>query len=154
MSALPATPTLEKSTLGWVGRFHILVIHFPIALLAAAALGECIAVARRTRRPQQAVRFCVLLGAGGAVMAAGLGWLHADIGGYGGASTGILALHRWLGTTAALGAIGVALASEWDHRRGQSSVLFRLLLWSGTTLVVATAHFGGLMVHGHNFFDW
>src|SRR5260370_5671762 len=139
-------PSLEKRVLGWFGRFHILVIHFPIALLAAAALGESIAAARRTWLPQPAVRYCVLLGAGGAVMAAGLGWLHADIGGHGGASTGILALHRWLGTTAALWAIGVALASERDNRRGEASVLFRLMLWRGAILVGATAHFGGLMV--------
>jgi hypothetical protein len=139
---------------GWVGRFHILVIHFPIALLAAAALGEGLAAARRAWRPQPAGRFCVLLGAAGAVIAAALGWLHADIGGYGGASAGILVLHRWLGTTAALWATGVAFASERDHRRGEASVLFRVLLWTGSILIVATAHFGGIMVHGQSFFDW
>jgi hypothetical protein len=45
------------------------------------------------------------------------------------------------------------LVSERDTRRGQRSVLFRILCWSSTILVVATAHFGGLMVHGRNFFD-
>jgi mono/diheme cytochrome c family protein/uncharacterized membrane protein len=143
----------QQSIFGWLGKFHILVIHFPIALLAAAALGELIAVARRTSIPHSAVRYCVLLGAAGAALAVALGWLHADIGGHGSAS-GVLALHRWLGTTAGLCAAAIALASERDCRRGQRSVLFRVLLWSGTLLVTATAHFGGAMVHGDHFLDW
>jgi len=144
----------QQSIFGWLGRFHILVIHFPIALLAAAALGEFMAAVRGTSIPQSAVRFCTLLGAAGAVAAVALGWLHADIGGHGSAASGVLGLHRWLGTIAGLCAAAIALACERDWRRGQRSVLFPVLLWSGTLLVAATAHFGGVMVHGDHFFDW
>jgi mono/diheme cytochrome c family protein len=144
----------QQSIFGWLGRFHILVIHFPIALLAAAALGESMAAARRTSIPQPAVRFCVLLGAAGAVAAVALGWLHVDIGGQGSAASGVLGLHRWLGTLAGWCAVTMALVSERDNRRGQRSLLFRVLLVSGTLLVVATAHFGGVMVHGAHFLDW
>jgi mono/diheme cytochrome c family protein len=144
----------QQSIFGWLGRFHILVIHFPIALLAAAALGELIAAPRRTSIPRPAVRFCVLLGAAGAALAVALGWLHADIGGHGSAASGVLGLHRWLGTGGGVCAAAIALVSERDCRRGQRSVLFRVLLWSGTLLVAATAHFGGVMVHGDLFLDW
>ena len=80
--------------------------------------------------------------------------LHADIGGHGKAASGVLALHRWLGTTAGWCAAAIALVSERDCRRGRRSVLFRVLLWSGTLLVTATAHFGAMMVHGDHFLDW
>jgi mono/diheme cytochrome c family protein/uncharacterized membrane protein len=150
----PPPSRQQPSIFGWLGRFHIVVIHFPIALLAAAALGELISAARRTSIPQPAVRFCVLLGAAGAALAVALGWLHADIGGHGSAASGVLGLHRWLGTTAGLWAAAIALVSERDCRRGQRCVLFRVLLWSGTLLVTATAHFGGVMVHGDHFLDW
>jgi hypothetical protein len=95
-----------------------------------------------------------LLGAAGAVAAVALGWLHADIGGHGSGSADIVALHRWLGTAAGLWAAGTALVSERDSRRRQRSVLFRGLLWSGTVIVAAAAHFGGLLVHGGRFLDW
>jgi mono/diheme cytochrome c family protein/uncharacterized membrane protein len=152
MAASP--PALVNRVLGFLGRFHILVIHFPIALLAAAALAELIATVRGVWLPEPAVRFCVVVGAAAAVLAAALGWLHADIGGYGNASAGALALHRWLGTAAAVWALALVLASERESRRGQRSVLFRSLLWSCACLVAVTAHFGGVMVHGSTFLDW
>lgn len=149
-----ASPSLATRLFGWLGKFHILVIHFPIGLLVAAALGELLAVRRGTDVPEPAVHFCVLLGAAGAVAAAALGWLHADLGGHGSASNGILGLHRWLGTMAALCAVGIALASVRDSQHGQRSALFRVLLGGGAILVAATAHFGGVLAHGNSFFEW
>ena len=149
----PVPPSLTTRLFAWLGRFHVLVIHFPIALLAAAALGEGLAAWRGTFIPSPAVRFCVLLGAAGAIAAVALGWLHADVGGFGNASSSILALHRWLGTTAAFWATAIALLSERDSRRVLRSRLFRIALWTGAGVVAATAHFGGLMVHGNSFFD-
>jgi mono/diheme cytochrome c family protein len=150
-------PTLAPLSLptrlfGWIGKFHILVIHFPIALLAAAALGEMAAAMRGVWIPDPAVRFCVLLGASSATCSVVLGWLHADVGGHGIAS--MLGVHRWLGTTAGMMAVAIALISERDNRRRRRSGFFRIILWSGTLLVAATAHFGGLMVHGNNFLDF
>ena len=80
--------------------------------------------------------------------AAALGWLHAGSG-YG-APVG-LTLHRWLGTAAAVGALGTALLSEWDERRGTRSPWFRASLFVGALLVGAAAHFGGTLVHGEDF---
>jgi uncharacterized membrane protein len=143
---------LTTRLFAWFGRFHVLVIHFPIALLAAAALAEAIAVWRRSWIPSPVVRFCVLLGAASAMAAVALGWLHADVGGFGSASN-ILAIHRWLGTFAGLGATALAVVSERENRRGRRSVSFRIALWTAACVIAATAHFGGLMVHGKSFFD-
>jgi hypothetical protein len=152
--SLPASPSQATRLFGWAGRFHIIVVHFPIALLAAAALAELLAARRSSRVPAPSVRFCVLLGAAGAVAAVGLGWLHADVGGFGAASANILTLHRRLGTTAGVWAAAIAVVSERESRSGRRTVFFRLLLWSGTLMTVATAHFGGVLVHGTEFFDW
>lgn len=150
----PVSLPLATRLFGWLGKLHVLVIHFPIALLAAAALGELLAARRGIQIPEPAVRFCVLLGTAGSVAAVALGWLHADLGGRGSTSSGILGLHRWLGTLAGLCAIGIVFWSERDSRRGRRSVLFRVFLWSGAILVAATAHFGGILVHGHSLFAW
>jgi hypothetical protein len=48
----------------------------------------------------------------------------------------------------------VALLSGIDARRQQRSWLFRGLLWIGAMLVGAAGHFGGLLVHGEDFFTW
>jgi uncharacterized membrane protein len=137
--------------LRWLGKFHIVAVHFPIALLLAAALAELGVVCGCGEPLRTAARFCVLLGAAGAVAAVALGWLHSPAGA---GSAGVLGLHRWLGTLAGLWAVGVAVVSEVDARRGQQSPLFRPMLWVGALLVGVTAHLGGTLVHGARFFDW
>jgi hypothetical protein len=140
--------------LGWLGRFHILVVHLPIALLVAAAIAETWAAWRGTRSPSPVVRFCVLLGAVSAGAAAILGWFHADFGGYGADMPHELDLHRWLGTATGLWAVGTVLLYEWDARRHRGSRLSRIAVVAGAILVSAAGHFGGMLVHGEGFFDW
>jgi hypothetical protein len=50
--------------------------------------------------------------------------------------------------------VGLALLSERDARRHQRSRLFTPLLLAGALLVGAAGHFGGLLVHGEDFFNW
>jgi hypothetical protein len=148
------TPSLLEESLSWIGRFHIMVIHFPIALLLAAALGELWCAWRRVQTPRPPVQFCVILGATGAVVAAPLGWLLAEFGGYGARYPDLLALHRWLGTSVGVLAVGLAALSGVEARRQRRSWLFRILLWISALLVGAAGHFGGLLVHGRNFLNW
>jgi hypothetical protein len=140
--------------LGWLGRFHILAIHFPIALFVTAALGEMLAAHRGSTVPDPVVRFCIFLGAASAVATVALGWLHADAGGYGSSTPGMLAMHRWLGTAAGMWTTVIALASEREVRRGRRSLLFRIILCAGAALIAIVAHFGGLLVHGRSFLEW
>jgi hypothetical protein len=136
-----------------IGKLHLLLLHFPIALLFAAAVGECWSLMRGFRVPAAAVRFCVLLGAVSAVVTVALGWLHA-LGGYGAGMPQDLNVHRWLGTAAGLWVVGTAVLSEQDARRGERSRLTRVLLFVGALLIGGAAHFGGLLAHGADFFAW
>jgi hypothetical protein len=108
----------------------------------------------RWRDPWPPVRFCVLLGAAGSVLAAALGWLHADFGGYGAASPALLGLHRWLGILGSCSAAAAAVVSEIDSRRCRRCLLFRFALFSTALLIGAAGHFGGHMIHGDDFFAW
>jgi uncharacterized membrane protein len=147
----PAPLSTALRALRWLGKFHLLVVHFPIALLMAAMAAELWAVWQRRRIPSPAVRFCLGLAAVSAVPAVALGWLFA-LGGHG--SSALLALHRWIGTAAGAWAVGIAVVSEVDARRGVRSWSTRVLLLIGVLLVSVAAHFGGLMVHGKDFYDW
>jgi hypothetical protein len=146
----PPAPSLATSILHRLGPFHVVAVHFPIALLIAPAIAEFWHVLRGGRSPTPEVRFCVLLGAASAVITASLGWIQAS-NGYGAGAPGILFLHRWIGTAAAAWALGTALFSEWEERRGIRSQWFRAWLFCGALLVAVEGHFGGMLVHGDDF---
>jgi hypothetical protein len=95
----------------------------------------------------------VLLGAAGAVSAAGLGWLHA-FGGAGADLPQVLFLHRWLGTVVGAWALGTALLSEVDVHSGKRSRRFRFMLFLGALLVGVVGHLGGTLVYGEDYFKW
>jgi len=145
-------PSLMNRMLRWLGAFHVIVVHFPIALLIVAAASELKSTVLGSRTPSPAVRFCVLLGAVGALTAALLGWIHAA-NGYGAGASQILNLHRWIGTTAAAWAVGTVLFSERDERRGVRSIWFRVSLFPGALLIAIEGHLGGMLVHGNDFLN-
>jgi len=136
----------------WIGKFHVLVVHFPIALFLEAVFAELLSMWRKERTPSSIVRFCVLLGAAGAVSAAGLGWLHAAFSAAG--PRQILFLHRWLGTSAAVWSFGTVILSECDARARHRSKTFRIVLFLGAGLIGLAAHFGGTLVFGQDYFKW
>jgi mono/diheme cytochrome c family protein len=135
----------------WLGRFHLLLLHFPIALLMAAAVAEAWSVWKGERALSPAARFCLVLGAIAVVPTVVLGWLHA-LDGHGAGP--LLALHRWLGTAAGAWVVVTAVLAERAVYRGASSWVVRLMILAGALLVGLAAHFGGLMVHGKHFYDW
>jgi mono/diheme cytochrome c family protein/uncharacterized membrane protein len=153
VAAEPTASPPGRRFLHWIGKFHLLLLHFPIGLLVAAAVAEGWSLVRASRVPAPAVRFCVLLGAAFAVATVALGWLHA-FSGYGAGMPRILNLHRWLGTAAGLWVVGTAFFSEQDARRGERRPLTRVLLFAGALLIGLTGHFGGILAHGEDFFDW
>jgi uncharacterized membrane protein len=153
----PSRPYSSATGIGmraveWIGRFHVLVIHFPIALLLAAALAEAWWMWTGRFGLSPAVRYCVLLGALGALVAAGLGWLRAPYSGY--AGNQMLFLHRWAGTAAAAVAITAALAYEYDAARQHRTRFSRATLFVSALLVGLSGHLGGSLVYGTSYFQW
>src|SRR5262245_31289010 len=104
-AALTAPPDgIERAELAqFVGRFHPLAVHLPIALLLLAAGLECAAFAEKTRHLRAAAGWVLALAAGSAVLAVFLGWLLARSGGYEGR---LVTRHMWGGVS--LGAALVA----------------------------------------------
>ncbi len=146
------TAGLER-LLRWLGKFHLLLLHFPIALVLAAGVGEAWSVWQRNPIPSEAVRFCLWLGAVAAIPTAVFGWLFAAAGN-GAGSPQLLLAHRWLGTTAAVALVITAVCAERDARRGVRSWRVWLLLTAGVLITALTAHFGGLLAQGGDFFTY
>jgi mono/diheme cytochrome c family protein/uncharacterized membrane protein len=139
--------------LRWLGKFHLLLLHFPIALVVAAGFGEVRSVWKRNPLPSESVRFCLWLGAIAAIPTAGLGWLHAADGAGLGPSP-LLTAHRWLGTTAAAWLVIAAVCVERDARNGVRSRAAWILMTSGIIVTALTAHLGGMLDRGGEFFNY
>jgi uncharacterized membrane protein/mono/diheme cytochrome c family protein len=153
----PAAESVELAPadrlIRWLGKFHLLLLHLPIALVLTAGAAELWSIWQRDSRPSEVVRFCLWLGVLAAIPTATFGWIFAAAGN-GAESPQLLLAHRLLGTTAAFWFGITALASERDARRQQRSKRFRLLLIAGILITAITAHLGGLLVHGEQFFTY
>ena len=134
----------------FIGKFHPLLVHFPIALVLAAAAAELLVLAT----PRQAWRTVAVAniraGAALGVVTAVTGWLFAtsplvD-------ATTSLEWHRWLGLAGAAGAIGAALLSSRLPGSSRRVALgYRVTLFVTALLVAITGHLGGTLVWGAGF---
>jgi uncharacterized membrane protein/mono/diheme cytochrome c family protein len=137
----------------FLGKFHLLMLHFPIALVLAAGLAELLSLRKRNSIPSETVRFCLWLGALAAIPTAALGWLYAAAGN-GSSSPEVLSIHRLLGTAAAVWLVFTAVCVEFDNRRGVRSPRVRSLLLCAVFITALVAHLGGQLANGENFFTY
>lgn len=152
-SALPAAPAPTVAPwLHLAGKLHPLAVHFPIALLLAAAVAEAMHAARKGPDVSAAARFCLGLAACGAPLAAAFGWSNSLSSPVAASAAGLLAWHRALGWTTAAAAAGLYLlvrrARSPGVRRG-----YRLLLGTAAAAVAVTGHLGGLLANGADYFS-
>ena len=135
--------------MAFVGRLHPLLIHFPIALVIAAALAEGAAIVTADEGWRTVAVENVRAGAVFALLATVAGWRLAlapemDV-------SPLLEWHRWLGTVAAGAALAAALATGGVRRRSAlGGRLYRIALFTAGVLVAVTGHVGGLLVWGAN----
>jgi uncharacterized membrane protein len=136
--------------MSFIGRFHPLLVHFPIALVLAAAAAELVVLAtpRKTWRIvavanlQAAAVMCVVT--------AITGWLFASSPLVDASPS--LEWHRWLGMAGAAGVIGAALLSSRLQRSSRrSAFVYRVTLFVTALLVAITGHLGGTLVWGAGF---
>ena len=139
------------------GKFHPLLIHFPIALVLAAALAEILGVLGRLERATDIARFMLTLSAASIVPVILSGWLLADSS-YGSAPADtVLTAHRWAGITTALATLG-ATAAAWFVKAQSSNKATRRLYWLllGISVVAVsiTGHLGATLVYGRSYWGF
>ena len=123
-------------------KLHPATVHFPIALLLAAALTQVVAIARPSTALESAVRVMVWGGAIGAIFATFFGWIHTGLW-FGGSAT--MQSHRWTGTGLAILATVTAILGI----RG-SITSFRSLLFICAAAVLTQGYWGAELAHGSN----
>lgn len=143
-------PPTPKKLLRWIGRFHPVSTHFPVALMLVAVLAEGLAWWTRRESWQQTVRFLVILAGLAAVATGVLGWINASFTSYVGQNATILTWHRWLGTATAVWALICAALAVMDECREGTPARqrFRGALLAGAVLVSVTGFLGSALIYG------
>lgn len=133
----------------WLGRFHPMLVHFPIAFVPAALFTAI--VGRKRPGFAKPVQFLVVTAAATAPFATLSGWLS---GGFDpGLDDWVMQSHRWLGTGIGIGAfaLGVLALRRPDQDRGPGMIVGLSIL---TAAILVQGWFGGALVHGVDHLNW
>ena len=156
------TPAERRARMGflerlsdWLGRWHTLIVHFPIALLTVALLLEVWSMIQRKPAVASATRVLIAMGALGAVAAAGLGWLAMGFDFT--LDDWVHRSHRIVGTIIPV----LALATWWARERYASGEGWRgragyraLLLLTGVAVSVNGFLGGSMGPEGLHHLAW
>lgn len=139
---------------GWIGRFHPFVLHFPIVLLLVALAFEAArlpGLRRLLPRPDAStVTVTLAWGAAACTLAVGCGWLLAQSGGY---AHDLLERHLWAGSATALGA-NLALIFRLSSNPIGTGVLNGLanaILTLTCAVMTVAGHYGASLTHGETY---
>src|SRR5208337_3699667 len=129
----------------FLGRFHPLVVHFPIGLLVLVPLLEVAGAPRPALR--EAAGFVLALAFAGCLLALSLGFLLAYGSGDAGKS---VTRHLWGGVVLTIVVLICLLAKPQPHAH-VSGYAYPALLACMLIALVWTADQGGLLTHGSNY---
>lgn len=134
----------------FLGRFHPLILHLPIGFLVMATILEGASRLKRFDEYDKATELVLLLGSGSATIAALLGFMLAQAGGYG---EQLLMIHQWSGVGVAVASSGAYLLKRYNKNR--SSVLVDRTYLSLMSIMMITlgvaGHYGGSLTHGSDY---
>jgi uncharacterized membrane protein/mono/diheme cytochrome c family protein len=141
---------VSPALLQTLGRFHVIVVHFPIALLLVAGLAEAWAWFRK-RESKIAVP-CLVLGTLAGLVSVASGWFHRTDGDWSGKA---FTAHLYLGfATVIVAALTLALFAIRRWKPQASVTPFRIGILVCAALVAATGHFGGTLTHGDGYLTY
>lgn len=145
-----------KKSMEWVGRFHPVSTHFPVALMLVAVLAESLSWWTRRDTWFHTVRFLVVIAALGALAAGGLGWINAYFSSYNKDPGALLWWHRWIGTGTVVWTIicaGLLVLHECPEGTKQRQ-RFRGALLLGAALVGLSGFLGSALIYGLDHYAW
>jgi uncharacterized membrane protein len=126
----------------FVGRFHPLAVHLPIAFLLLVPLLEGAGLVRRWNHVRELAEFVLALAVISAFVAVFLGWLLAWSGGYEGK---LVTSHMWGGFSLAATMLLCFVLRAWDKR------VYGVAIFATLVLLVWTSDQGGKLTHGETF---
>ena len=137
---------MTQDLITFIGRFHPLWVHLPIGFLIIAVFFKAYMVYWKKPAMQEAVNFSLLLGTISALVAAVLGFMLSQSGGYDG---DLLDIHLVAGWTTVI----ISAIAWWVNKnelRFSKKLNYTVLGFMILALSV-TGHFGGSLTHGEDY---
>lgn len=131
----------------FVGRFHPLFVHLPIGFLMIAFLMEVCSRFKRFEYLKASISFVLILGIIGGIAATGSGYLLSLGGGYDNEN---LFLHKWLGISVVLFAVGAFMIKE-KFFLSDIYKAYLPIFSTSVILLMLTGHLGGNLTHGSDY---
>jgi uncharacterized membrane protein len=134
-----------------IGRFHPLLVHFPIAILLMALVFELLARAKAFKNLKAAVQPTLLIGAITSLFSVATGLILEQEGGY---DDKLLTIHKYLGISTTVLSFGVYFLRQriWSFDKIKRRRIRLMLLIPVAVLVSLTGHWGGSLTHGEDYF--
>jgi uncharacterized membrane protein/mono/diheme cytochrome c family protein len=149
-SAKAAKPKREFQWQRFVGKFHTVVLHFPIGFITLVFILELFTIGRANPPLRRTIGGVLFLGVVSAVVTTALGLYRAQEGGY---NEHTLNMHKWFGV-GVTAMIFVTLVIEHSAmRRWSRSLLwvYRFLLAGCVGALALAGHMGGNLTHGSKY---
>jgi uncharacterized membrane protein len=128
----------------WVGSFHFIFLHFPIALINMLAVSELLFVWQGKPLFDSASRFLAISAAVLSLPTAVFGFVYSYSASYEGLIQAFLTWHMWLGILTAVMAAAVAFMRCCKD----TGIFYYICLFLAVLLVNATCFAGGGMTFG------
>jgi len=138
----PPDGTERGESSQFVGRFHPLAVHLPIALVLLVAVLECASLFRAGKHLRTSAGFVLALAAASALLAVFLGWMLGRSGGYEGA---LVTWHMWGGISLAAALVLCCSIRGWNGKA------YGIALFATVCLMAWTSDQGGRLTHGEGF---
>ncbi len=133
-----------KSWTQWVGSFHLIFLHFPIALINMVAISEILFARHKKPIFEFSSRFMLIASAIVSPPTALLGFIYSYSASYSGLMETYLWWHMWFGLATAISTIFVTIIRErFGVNRLYYSSLSLIFL-----MINITGYFGGGMTFG------
>ncbi len=145
-----------SSLVGFAGKFHPMLTHFPIALVLSALLFMILAAALKSQTMTYVSVYSIYLAALAGIGTVILGLAAGYAANYPSFLTEYLSWHRFLGITTGVITILTAYAGRRLLQRSSKRALwsYRVSLIVNAILVGVTGHLGALLVFGPDHFAW
>ena len=133
-----------------IGKLHVVIVHFPIALAVCAVLADLLWLATRKDSFKNAGMYCLGLAAISAFPVVITGLIKVwgrELGG------GYLFMHKYLGIASfviAVLAAGLRLGCRQQMKKWWL-VGYCVLMLALAICIALTGHYGGILVHGQDF---
>lgn len=137
---------MSEDLLTFFGRFHPIWVHLPIGFLVLAVLMRTYGDWKKSDRFSEAISFSLLLGTASALVAAILGFLLSQSGGYEGNLLDIHQVGGWATVLCSGLAWWISQTGQKFSKKAHYSIFGLLLL-----VISVTGHYGGSLTHGEDY---